>query len=59
MTERPNGALTIVFAAIGAILFTTRSDQSYEVGVGFMIGATLAAVLAAIVSGVAVFNPTN
>lgn len=49
ITEWPNGALAIVFATIGTIVFASRSDQSYEAGVGFVLGTSLAAVLAAIV----------
>jgi uncharacterized membrane protein YccC len=48
-TGWPNGAQAIVFAAIAVIVFSPRADQAYPTTVGFMIGASLAAVLAAIV----------
>jgi uncharacterized membrane protein YccC len=49
VTAWPNGTQTIVFAAIGVILFSPRADQAYATVMSFMIGVTLSAVLAAIV----------
>jgi uncharacterized membrane protein YccC len=49
VTEWPNGATAITFAAIGVILFAPRADQAYATAMSFMIGTALAAALAAIV----------
>jgi uncharacterized membrane protein YccC len=49
MTEWPNGAQTITFAAIGVIVFSPRADQAYTITKSFMVGTGLAAALAAIV----------
>ena len=48
-TAWPNGAQAIVFAVIAVIVFSPRADQAYSTTVSFMIGTSLAAVLAAIV----------
>jgi uncharacterized membrane protein YccC len=48
-TAWPNGAMAFVFAAIVVLVFSTRAEQAYSAAIGFMIGASLAAVLAAIV----------
>jgi uncharacterized membrane protein YccC len=41
VTAWPNGTQTIVFAAIGVILFSPRADQAYATVMSFMIGVTL------------------
>jgi uncharacterized membrane protein YccC len=46
-TAWPNGAQAIAFAAIVVLVFSARADQAYSAAIGFMIGASLAAVLAA------------
>jgi uncharacterized membrane protein YccC len=48
-TAWPNGALAVAFAAIVVLVFSARADQAYSAAIGFMIGASLAAVLAAII----------
>jgi uncharacterized membrane protein YccC len=50
VTEWPNGAQAITFAAIVAILLAPRADQAYTAAKGFMIGTSLSAVFAAIVA---------
>jgi uncharacterized membrane protein YccC len=50
VTEWPNGAGAITFAAIGVILFAPRADQAYATAIGFMIGTSLAAAFAAIIA---------
>jgi uncharacterized membrane protein YccC len=50
VTEWPNGAQAITFAAIVAILLAPRADQAYAAAKGFMIGTSLTAVFAAIVA---------
>jgi len=50
VTEWPNGALAITFAAIAVILFAPRADQAYAAVKGFMIGTTLTAVFAAVIA---------
>jgi len=47
ITEWPNGALAITFAAIGVILFAPRADQAYATAIGFMIGSILTVAIAA------------
>jgi uncharacterized membrane protein YccC len=47
VTEWPNGALAITFAAIGVILFAPRADQAYTTAIGFMIGSILSVAIAA------------
>jgi hypothetical protein len=49
VTAWPNGAQAIVFAAIAIIVFAPKADQAYAITINFMMGATLAAALAAIV----------
>jgi uncharacterized membrane protein YccC len=49
VTEWPNGAGAMTFAAIAVILLAPRADQAYGAAIGFMVGNSLAAVLAAIV----------
>jgi uncharacterized membrane protein YccC len=49
VTAWPNGAQAIVFAAIAVIVFAPKADQAYTITVSFMIGASIAAALAAIV----------
>ena len=48
VTEWPNGALAITFAAVVVILLAPRADQAYAAAKGFMIGTSLAAVFAAV-----------
>ena len=50
ITEWPNGAGAITFAAIGVILFAPRADQAYATAIGFMIGTGLTAAFAAIIA---------
>jgi uncharacterized membrane protein YccC len=50
ITEWPNGAGAITFAAIGVILFAPRADQAYATVIGFMIGTSLTVALAAIIA---------
>ncbi len=50
VTEWPNGASAITFAAIGVILFAPRADQAYGTAMGFMVGTGLAAAFAAIIA---------
>jgi uncharacterized membrane protein YccC len=49
VTEWPNGALAIVFAAVAVILFSPRADQAYTITMGFMVGTGLTAAFAAVV----------
>jgi uncharacterized membrane protein YccC len=49
MTEWPNGAQAITFAAVAVILFSPRADQAYTTTMSFMAGTGLTAALAAIV----------
>jgi uncharacterized membrane protein YccC len=49
VTAWPNGAQTIVFAAIAVIVFAPKADQAYTITVSFIMGASIAAALAAIV----------
>ena len=49
-TAWPSGAQAIVFAAIGVIVFSPRADQAYSTTISFMVGVSLAAVLAAIMN---------
>jgi uncharacterized membrane protein YccC len=49
VTAWPNGAQAIVFAAIAVIVFAPKADQAYTITVSFLMGASIAAVLAAIV----------
>jgi uncharacterized membrane protein YccC len=48
-TAWPGGATAIVFAAIATIVFSPRADLAYSTAIGFLVGASLAAALAAIV----------
>jgi uncharacterized membrane protein YccC len=49
VTAWPNGAQAIVFAAIAVIVFAPKAGQAYTITVSFMLGASIAAALAAIV----------
>jgi uncharacterized membrane protein YccC len=49
VTEWPNGAGAITFAAIGVILFAPRADYAYTAAFGFAVGILIAAVVAAII----------
>jgi uncharacterized membrane protein YccC len=49
VTEWPNGAGAITFAAIGVILLAPRADRAYAATVIFMVGTTITAALAAII----------
>jgi uncharacterized membrane protein YccC len=48
ISQWPNGALAITFAAIGVLLFSARADQAYAGAVGFVMGTVLSAALAAV-----------
>ena len=48
ITQWPNGALAITFAAIVVILLAPRADEAYASAMSFMLGTSLAAVGAAI-----------
>src|SRR5262249_28716728 len=50
VTQWPNGALAITFAAIGVLLFSPRADQAYARAVGFVVGTGLSAALAAVIA---------
>jgi uncharacterized membrane protein YccC len=50
VTEWPNGANAITFAAVGVILFAPQADQAYATAMGFMVGTGLGAALAAIIT---------
>ena len=50
VTEWPNGAQAITFAAIAVILLAPRADQAYAAAKGFMIGTSLSAVFAAVIA---------
>src|ERR1700756_5785193 len=50
VTEWPNGAFAITFAAVVVILLAPRADQAYAAAKGFMIGTSLAAVFAAVIA---------
>jgi uncharacterized membrane protein YccC len=49
VTEWPNGAGAITFAAIGVILFAPRADYAYTAAIGFTVGIMIAAGGAAII----------
>jgi uncharacterized membrane protein YccC len=49
MTEWPNGAQAITFAAVAVILFSPRADQAYAITMSFMVGTGLTTAFAAIV----------
>src|SRR6266478_9889473 len=50
ITEWPNGAGAITFAAVTVILLAPRADQAYAAAMSFMVGTALSAVFAAIVA---------
>jgi len=50
ITAWPNGAIAMIFAAIVVIVFSRRADQAFASALGYMIGAVIAAGLAAIVA---------
>jgi uncharacterized membrane protein YccC len=50
VTEWPNGAGAITFAAVGAILLAPRADQAYATAISFMVGTGVSAVLAATIA---------
>ena len=50
VTEWPNGAQAITFAAIGVILLAPRADQAYAAAIGFMVGTALGVPAAAIIA---------
>jgi uncharacterized membrane protein YccC len=56
VTEWPNGASAITFAAIGVILFAPRADEAYATTMRFMVGVGTAAVCAAIIAFAALPN---
>src|ERR1700726_4529760 len=41
VTEWPNGAQAITFAAIAVILLAPRADQAYAAAKGFMVGTAI------------------
>jgi uncharacterized membrane protein YccC len=47
VTEWPNGAVAMTFAAIIVTLFAPRADQAYTTAIGFMIGSVFTVVIAA------------
>jgi uncharacterized membrane protein YccC len=49
VTQWPNGAGAITFAAVGVILFAPRADYAYTAAIGFTVGTMIAAVAAAII----------
>jgi uncharacterized membrane protein YccC len=50
ITEWPNGAAAITWAAISVIVFAPKADESYAQAVNFALGTCLAAVCAAIIA---------
>ena len=50
ITEWPNGASAITFAAIGVILLAPRADQAYAAAMSFMVGTGLTTIFAAIIA---------
>jgi uncharacterized membrane protein YccC len=50
VTEWPNGALAITFAAIASLLLAPQADRAYAAALGFTIGIVLAAILTAIIA---------
>ena len=49
VTQWPNGASAIVFAAVTVILLVARADEAYAYAMRFMIGVGIATVCAAII----------
>ncbi len=49
VTEWPNGAEAMTFAAVGVILLAPRADQAYAAAIGFIIGTSFTAAFAAII----------
>ncbi len=49
VTEWPNGAGAMTFAAIGVILLAPRADQAYAAAIGFAVGTSITAAFAAII----------
>ena len=50
VTEWPNGAGAMTFAAIAVILLAPRADQAYAASMGFLAGNILTAAFAAIIA---------
>ena len=50
ITEWPNGAGAITFAAVTVLLLAPRADQAYAAAMSFMVGTSLSAILAAIIA---------
>jgi uncharacterized membrane protein YccC len=50
VTQWPNGAFAITFAAIGVTLLAPRAEQAYAAALVFMIGTVLGLVFASIVA---------
>jgi uncharacterized membrane protein YccC len=50
VTEWPNSANAITFAAVGVLLFAPQADRAYATAMGFMVGTGLGAALAAIIT---------
>jgi len=49
ITQWPNGASAIVFAAVTVILLSPRADEAYDYAMKFMIGVCIATICAAII----------
>jgi len=47
-TAWPSGGQAMVFATIAVLVFSPRADQAYSTTIGFMMGTSLAAALAAV-----------
>jgi len=47
VTEWPNGAVAMTFAAIVVTLFAPRADQAYTTAIGFMIGSVFTVAICA------------
>jgi len=50
VTEWPSGATAVTWAAIVVIVNAPRAEQAYAAAVGFVVGTSLAAVLAGIIA---------
>jgi uncharacterized membrane protein YccC len=50
VTQWPNGALAITFAAIGVTLLAPRAEQAYAAAMAFMIGTALGIAFAATIN---------
>lgn len=50
VTQWPNGASAIIFAAIVTLLFAPRAEQAYATAISFMVGTFLATALAGLIN---------